>query len=120
MRVLGFQKKWDKLSNPEFTTFRFQRLDADWQVGEMVQVYFKSRSPQREKLGIAEIINKERRELDPFSSVYNIPIVTEEEANADGFVSLRAMADYMERQYGLDYISLFNKLTLRWFSVSLR
>jgi len=30
MRILGFSKKWDKLKDPEFTTFRFERKDKDW------------------------------------------------------------------------------------------
>lgn len=120
MRIISFSKKWEKLKQPEFTTFRYPRVDKDWYIGEQVQVYFKNRSPQRERLGIAEIINKERRELDPFFTdgkvvePIRVPLVTDDEAIADGFESRNDMIRYMEKQYGLDYISLFNKLTLRW------
>ena len=115
MRIISFSKKWQKLSNLEFTTFRFPRADKDWYVGEMVQVYFKNRSPQREKLGEAQIIGKEKRELDSWFVEQEVaPLVSEQEAMADGFSSVEDMTQYMEKQYGLDYISLFNKLTLRW------
>jgi len=120
MRIISFSKKWDKLSQPEFTTFRYPRVDKDWYVGETVQVFYKNRSPSREKLGIAEIIGKDERELDPFFTdgklvePIGVPLTTEEEAVADGFSNgLEGMVAYMEKQYGLDYIK-FNKLTLRW------
>ncbi len=120
MRIISFCKKWEKLEQPEFTTFRFPRKDKDWYVGEVVQVFYRNRSPLREKLGVAEIIEKERRELDSFFtdgrliSPRDIPLTTDEEAIADGFMGREDMATFMERQYGLDYLSLFNKLTLKW------
>lgn len=115
MRPLGFSKRWQKLSNSTFTTFRYPRADKDWEIGEEVQIIVQPRRKGGgEKLGIARIIGKERRELDPFFSGGTIPLLTEEEAVADGFANHRKMTDYMEKQYGLDYISLFNKLTLRW------
>lgn len=115
MRIMSFSKKWDKLSQPEFTTFRYPRGDKDWYVGEIVQVYFKSRSPQREKLGVAEIIGKEWRELDPwFAKTDGVKLVAGYEAIADGFAGRDDMVAFMEKQYGLDYLSLFNKITLRW------
>jgi len=117
MRIISFSKKWDKLNQHEFTTFRYPRGDKDWYVGEVVQVFYKSRSPQREKLGIAEIIGKERRELDPnFESI--TPVVTHAEAREDGFIDRGDMVVFMQKQYGLNYISLFNKLTLKWVSLS--
>lgn len=113
MRIISFSKRWDKFQQTEFTTFRYPRGDKDWYVGEEVQVYFKNRSPQRERLGVAKIIGKEQRELDPFFAV-GVSLITDAEVIADGFSNLRAMIDYMEKTYGLDYISCFNKLTLRW------
>lgn len=114
MRILGFSKKWDKLNQLVFTTFRYPRGDRDWAVGEKVKVVL---SPRRkgggELLGMAKIISKEARELDAcFSSV--APLVTETEAIEDGFDDFADMVAFMEKQYGLDYISLFNKLALRW------
>jgi hypothetical protein len=118
MRIISFSKKWDKLSFETFTTFRYTRFDKDWFEGEVVQVFYKNRSPQREKLGIAEIIDKRQRELDEwFSKTIDVPLVTNEEAQTDGFVNREDMVHFMEKQYGLVYISLFNKLTLRWVRV---
>ena len=113
MRIMSFREKWDKLNQPEFTTFRYPRCDTDWYEGEVIQVFYKSRSPMREKLGIAQIIKKEQRELDP-NFEYVAPVITHDEAVADGFLSRGDMVMFMQKQYGLDYISLFNKLTLRW------
>jgi hypothetical protein len=112
MRIISFSKKWDKLKQSEFTTLRYPRADTDWYVGEKVQVYFKSRSPLREKLGEAEITNKVVRELDPFFEGH--VLISDREAIADGFSSRGDLVQYMEKQYGLDYISRFNKLTLKW------
>lgn len=70
MRILGFSRKdWinhltskPKLEEDKFTTFRFERRDEDWRVGEQVQVVYKPRRKGGgEVLGVAEIINKERR-----------------------------------------------------------
>lgn len=40
MRILGFSKKWDKLNNGKFTTFRYPRKDSlvgrDWHDGEVL------------------------------------------------------------------------------------
>jgi len=114
MRILGFSQKWSKLDFPEFTTFRHTRGDRDWDVGEQVQIVIQPRRKGGgDKLGIAEIIGKELRELDPFFA-HVAPLVTKEEAIADGFNSREDMVYYMEKQDGLDYISIFNKLTLRW------
>ena len=38
MRILGFSKKWGKLGDTTFTTYRFPRKDKDWQLEEVVQV----------------------------------------------------------------------------------
>ncbi len=113
MRIISFSKHWPKLQQSAFTTFRYPRGDKDWQVGERVQVYYRNRSPKREFLGIAVIVEKGKRELDSdFADI--APVITEKEARDDGFTSVGQMQAFMEHQYGLDYISLFNKLTLRW------
>jgi len=114
MRILGFSKKWDKLNDMEFTTFRYPRVDRDWYIGEKVQVFYKNRSPQRERLGIAQIVDRQPRELSPYF-MDECQLVSYEECVADGFPNgLDEMVAFMEKQYGLDYISKFNKLTLRW------
>ncbi len=114
MRILSFCKKWDKLNKDEFTTFRYPRADKNWYVGEMVQVFYKNRSPNREYLFNAQIIDIQTRELDPhFAKRQQIPLLTDKEANEDGFPSRIDMAEYMAKQYGLDYISKFMKMTLR-------
>ena len=78
MRILSFSKHWNKLEKDEFTTFRFPRKDRDWEAGEVVQVYYKNRTPQREYLGIARIFRKEERWV---SDIRN------DEAIEDGFPS---------------------------------
>ena len=108
MRILSFSKRWQKLSNPVFTTFRFPRRDEDWQVGEMVQVYYKNRTPQRERLGEAKIINKELRK---------IATVTEQEAIADGFANLFEMNTWFRKTQRI-FEEPINKLTLRWVEQS--
>ena len=120
MRVLGFSKRWQKLSNPEFSTFRYPRMDRDWGVGEVVQVVIQPRRKGGgDKLGCAEIINNEVRELDAqyFEMVKGDcpPLVTDVEAQADGFAGLDDMITWMEKTYGrLDWMSRMNKLTLTW------
>lgn len=62
MRILGFSKKWPKLKEPEFTTFRFERKDKPHYVGEQLQIVIQPRRKGGgEKLGIAEIVKKEPR-----------------------------------------------------------
>ena len=110
MRIISFSKMWEKLSQAEFTTFRFPRKDRDWERGEVVQVYFKSRSPERERLGIAAIIFKEIRfDGKPETDV------TRAEAIADGFCSIRDMENWMIKTHGMVKAwKPMNKLTLRW------
>ncbi len=116
MRIMSFSKKWGKLSQPEFTTFRFPRKDKDWYVGETVQVYFKSRSPQHEKLFDAEIITKEKRAMAKHGDKTGCQLVTNDEAIADGFpYGYFSMWEFLWDYYGgkrlLD--EPINKLTLR-------
>ena len=108
MRVLGFSKMWPKLSNQTFTTFRFPRKDKrDWEIGEVVQVVFKPRSPEREILGSAEITCKQ---------VVLIGDITDVEAQIDGFRCSADMFEWLYRTYRLPELALrwMNKLTLRW------
>jgi len=106
MRILGFSKKWPKLEQPEFTTFRFARNDKDWEVGEAVQVVYKPRSKGREPLGNAQIISKESRDCGA---------LTKEEAIEDGFVSRFEMFAWITRVHGTRWAyEEMNKLTLEW------
>jgi len=86
MRILGFSKKWPKLQQKEFTTFRLPRRDRDWEVGEYAQIVVKPRSKGGgEKLGIAKIISKEQRSPVKLAPLDGIPVITDDEALADGF-----------------------------------
>jgi len=127
MRILGFSKHWPKLYKGwTFTTFRYQRGDRDWQVGELVQVVVQPRRKGGgDKLGIAKIIAKEWRELD--RGYYQIadgncaPLVTDQEAQEDGFAGLDDMVRWMEKTCGrLDWVPCMQKLTLRWVRIDNR
>lgn len=109
MRIFSFCRKWGKLNldlpieqRSDFTSFRFVRKDKDWQEGERVQVYFKSRSPQREHLGIAEIVEKLPKAIKEIS---------EFEAVADGFNNACEMWIFLDKP---SFSKMINKLTLRW------
>jgi len=114
MRILGFEKKWPKLQNDSFTTFRFPRRDNDWYVSELVQIVIKPRSKNREELGIARIVNKVPRIiLPPYK--YDYRNITEAEAIADGFPDVKAMQEWMwDRYKGRLVEGPMNKLTLVW------
>ena len=115
MRVLGFSQRWPKLQQDVFTTFRYPRLDRDWYIGEHVQLVYKPRSKDREVLGEAVIWKKEVRELDRKYHAMrpDVSLLTDEEAQADGFESLDDMFHWMEKTYGrLDFMPRMNKLTL--------
>lgn len=119
MRILSFSRKWAKLHlelpiehRPYFTTFRYPRRDKDWSRHEIVQVYYKTRTPEREKLGVAEITNKELRKI---ATAYKVYESTEAEAQADGFVNLREMNEWFRKTHGKRiFEEPVNKLTLRW------
>ena len=124
MRIMSFSKKWDKLhldllvtDRPEFTTFRYWY----WQQGWLVQIFYKARSKEhREKLGEAIISKSEPRECDKWVAAKGwneYPLVTEAEAQADGFANLDDMVKFFEEQYGGDWHPVMNKLTLRWLPV---
>ena len=107
MRILGFSKKWGKLGLSEFTTFRLPRKDADWFEEEVVQIVYKPRSKEREKLGIAKIIDKESRIISSITSL---------EAIADGFSEGRVemWRWLLETHKGITLETPIDKLTLRW------
>ena len=114
MRILGFSRMWTKLNQSEFTTFRFERHDRDWYVGEVVQVVFKPRTKGSEVLGIASIISKEPRWMKP-KMRSDIPDIIQEEAMADGFEDWRAMWHWLLQTYDIRRLlsEPMNKLTLR-------
>ena len=115
MRILGFSKMWPKLDQLRFTTFRFTRKDSDWAVGERVQVAYKPRSKERKVLGIAEIVSKETRRARE-ATVGTMPVLSFEEAVADGFEDWRTMWNWLLNTYGIRRLLLepMNKLTLHW------
>lgn len=107
MRVLGFSKKWDKLQQQVFTTFRFPRKDKDWAINELVQIVYRPRSKEREVLGIAKILNKESRDLFRVG-------VSGREVREDGFKSVEQMGKWLDETYGRRWLDEpMNKLTLR-------
>ncbi len=93
MRIISFSKRWDKLQQPEFTTFRFPRKDRDWEEGEVI-----------------------KKELRKIATAYEEYRPTETEAKADGFENLFEMNTYFRKSYGEERIfrEPINKLTLRW------
>lgn len=114
MRILGVSKKWDKLQLPEWTTFRFPRKDRDWYKGEVVQVFYKPRSKEREMLGRAQIIEKEWRQFG-IPAILTTLEISSLEARLDGFESYGDMALWFRGQYGTRiFDEPINKLTLEW------
>jgi len=111
VRILGFSKRWEKLEQPTFTTFRFKRRDADWEVGETVQVVYKPRRKGGgDKLGIAEIVSKESR----------LGAASDDEAREDGFQDCRDMERWMIKTYGeAKTWQPMNKLTLYWIKANI-
>ena len=106
MRILGFSKKWSKLNGDTFTTFRFPRKDKDWQTGEHVQIVFKPRIKEREVLGEAYILSKDKRWVRDIST---------KEAIIDGFdLSFEAKVWFMDTYGERVDEEPMNKLTLKW------
>lgn len=125
MRIMGFSyKDWvnhltgkPKLEEDKFTTFRFQRRDKDWHVGEVVQVVYKPRRKGGgEKLGVAKIIGKELRGIAPEWRDSSVPMISNEEAKRDGFENWESCLFWMAGTHGVTRLVLepMNKLTLRW------
>ncbi len=127
MRELSFSYLWPKLAKPTFTTFRFARKDKDWAVGEQVKVLFKQRSKHnRSVLGIAEIVGKEPRWVaneypgKNYAGYFNVPLVTEREAQVDGFVTRGDMVKFIGRERRLlCVVNPLHKLTLAWRQIFL-
>ncbi len=119
MRELSFSQLWPKLAQPQCTTFRFSRKDRDWQVGEVVKVLYKARSPKdRSVLGQAVITKKEQRWIWTTQSPHESPtlcrLVTEQEAQADGFIDRDDMVNFVNGQGDRVWYEPMNKLTLAW------
>lgn len=115
MRILGVSRYWDKLNQPTFTTFRFKRRDKDWEVAEVVQIVYKPRTKQRERLGTAVIVDKEVRWVHEVDFKDGIAHVNNGEAIADGFDNRWQMFQWIRRSCSdRNYDEPMNKLTLRW------
>ncbi len=130
MRIIGFSKKWNKLGEMIFTTYRFPRKDKDWAVEEVVQAVYKPRSKEREVLGIARIIRKEPKDLNKqfhyYTGGYSEPntpdTITPDEAKEDGFAGMHGGGDtekmrkFFQDTYGYKRCKeeRINKLTLYW------
>ncbi len=108
MRILGFSKKWNKLSENTFTTIRFARKDRDWQIGELVQIVFHPRSKERKSLGTAKIVNKESRDL------FRIGLL-DYEIHADGFENKEELGKWLDKTHGRRWLDEpMNLLRLKW------
>ena len=124
MRIMGFSKKWDKLNQSYFTTFRFPRRDRDWGLDEQVQIVYRPRSKDRQVLGVAEIISKEKRAMAWHGDMTGEQKITEHEALLDGFDNTLgitggayfAMWEFLWEYYGGKRLlkEPMNKLTLHW------
>jgi len=113
MRILGVSKKWDKLKEDTFTTFRFARKDKDWYEGEFVQVFYKPRSKEREFLGIAKIVKKESRWFG--ARIGHPDYISNTEARIDGFEDFTQMQIWFAEQYSIRiHTESINRLTLEW------
>ena len=115
MRILGFSYRWEKLRFNNFTTFRFQRKDKDWEINEKVQVWYKPRSKYRQFIGIARILTKELCDCSRDRVLPEYRPLSTDDAIKDGFHTLGGMWCFMEENYG-DRINKepMNKLWLVW------
>jgi hypothetical protein len=112
MRIISFTKKWDKLRQPEFTTFRLPRKDSnkgrDWHKNEVVQVYYHNRCKDREYYGNALICQK---------IPMRVGVIDDEQAVADGFPNgWCEMFDWLNKAHGgnIKADTIINKLFLRY------
>ena len=114
MRRMGFTLCWPKLSQDECSTLRFTRRDKDWLLGETVLVVYQPRH-YNYVLGMAMIISKEPRAVSRAMASADAPLVTEEEAIADGFDNLGGLLQWFWKT-GKDRVmkEAVNKLTIRW------
>jgi len=104
---MGFAKNWQKLRQEFFTTFRFERKDRDWYIGEVVVVKINPRAKGGGTyVGLAEIVNKENRDGGNF--------ITDKEAVADGFEDKIDMWKWMLKSHSPgQLVRPLNKLTLK-------
>lgn len=99
MRIMGFTKHWKKLDADRFTTFRYARKDEDWKVDEKVQIVLRPRSEDRKWLGVAQIINKEDRNVSWIKRI-GVKSLTLPEAIKDGFKTRSEMIAWLYNLYG--------------------
>ncbi len=118
---MGFSKKWDKLQQNIFTTFRFIRKDRDGEIGEVVKVVYHPRYIDHEFIGEAKIINKEQRAMAWDGDKTGAIKITNGETIADGFkngleLAYFSMWEFMRENYGGERLLTepMNKLTLEW------
>ena len=112
MRIMGFSIDWPKLKQRQFTTFRFQRKDKDWQVGELVQVKVKPRSKGGgEHKGVAVIVGKASKDI-----IHDKKCITPVEAVEDGFPGgIPEMWRWLLKAHTPEQlVRPLNKLTLEW------
>jgi len=136
MRILSFSERWTKLNKSwfepnllTFTTFRYPRRDKDWEVEEVVKIVYKTRSPNREELGMARIIRKDEKNTEKRWSYYPLPsfpntpdMITPEEAKEDGFTGMHGggdvekLLDWLRESAGIRFYRehIVHKLTLYW------
>lgn len=109
MRIISFTEKWPKLQQDRFTTFRYPY----WKKGWPVQLFYRSRSPHREKLGEGVIVKLERVVMEPgaYPEIYRL--IYEGEAREDGFGSLALMVIWLKKTYGKKYSPIIDKLTIK-------
>ena len=81
MRILGFSKRWDMLSQPLFSTFRLPRKDTDWRMGKELIVL---RPVERARLGTGQI---------PQRGTQGIGTITNVETVRDGFENIVDMTN---------------------------
>lgn len=127
MRILGFCKDWDKLKQPEFTTFRFEHRGKPHVIGEQFQIKIKPRSKGGGIFkGIAKLRMKEPRAMAKYGDLTGCQLVTNDEALVDGFEdkwdkhafkrAYFGMWEFLWDCYGWERLHKepMNKMTLRW------
>lgn len=108
MRIISFQQNWldhvtnkPKLSEPEFTTYRFPRKDRGWSAGEIVKVVYRTRSKDRVELGEAKIV-----------ALQATPSISDFDAQRDGFENREAMFAFLWKNQNPVWYP--DKLILAW------
>jgi len=111
MRIMGFSIDWPKLKKDRFTTFRFERRDRDWSVGEIVQVKVQPRSKGGGLYkGNALIEAKESKDI-----IQHKDCISEAEAKDDGFENKSEMWKWFLKAHPPEQlVRPLYKLTLKW------